>query len=1036
MASDDEFGDDDLDWDDATVLAGFDAVEQRATQHPAPPPPVRAPVRVPPPPPTLPTKRPLAPPVRHAQPILRPPQPPPAKRQRVNNPVVHPNPFHQPAPSLAAQDDEDEEMPEISVSEGGYGVRASGTVKPSPRAAGAGPGTSHAALESWGEPKKPPPKPQPARPPQPQAVAKPAPPHRPPVVPPAPARPMPAVRPPESAVASGSGMSEVDRRELETLREERTKLLETVKESEDKRKKAETDLMGKIGEVSIIRNKLTKSAKTHQTLMEDERKVQRDLEERLELKEKELKREMDKFAVESAFRRQETETSAKRAGPSQWSSTNRARANSVQPGGLMGPPPIPSAYHASPSVGRARANNASSQRPPVSTQGAALLGFQNSFDSPAGGAVSRRSARAETMPPPASAGRGRGLTTPERKPISAAKGKGKMMIGETVEEEGDESIVVDSKGVSEWGAKASGAGALDDSSRIEDETEEEDDEEEWMDFSRDRMIGGGSVVAALFCHRTFVHFEPDSVNLPPSTSQRSSTFSLSFARTGGSTARLGSLAQSSGRLDLPPAPTVPQAAVPTFHSLMSLRLPVGTPLATVTEYEDVCRDLSATLGQRPSLVNASANLFSIEIDTTSHLARGVGSSLEALARILDEAGVIGPLISLLSLLSSLILHFPPFALHFLNVPLSPAQILPPQGKRKSNLLALLARVVKRFGRPAPVARVGEKAARGGRTRERPRRVRAVGNKPLGAVEKASEERIELEPAKRIALLSAVVEVLEGLAWRMTERAKESFVDFLAADAAVATLLDSLQPVALITSTTRFLSSLACQPSLFRPIVGIQFYEANDVRGSKFPLFDRLASLLVRNTKATHVQMFTLDMCLVSLATSLLTKNSDALIYVSQNASFIPELLDKLFKDTRLVWEYDGQAVSDGNMTLLKLVVARLSALVHLFYYIACSPKSTINLTEYFTQSTYLGLHARFNIAFGTLSVASLPDWAVGTPDGVRLTELGYLAQEIMEDVSPQEADEIESCFVDGPAGGGMDDDMLDEEEDIGLSQGA
>lgn len=65
-------------------------------------------------------------------------------------------------------------------------------------------------------------------------------------------------------------------------------------------------------------------------------------------------------------------------------------------------------------------------------------------------------------------------------------------------------------------------------------------------------------------------------------------------------------------------------------------------------------------------------------------------------------------------------------------------------------------------------------------------------------------------------------------------------------------------------------------------------------------------------------MFSLDMCLVSLATNLLTKNSDALIYISGNASFLPELLDKVFKDTRLVWEYDGQAVSDSIMTLLRL----------------------------------------------------------------------------------------------------------------------
>ena len=65
--------------------------------------------------------------------------------------------------------------------------------------------------------------------------------------------------------------------------------------------------------------------------------------------------------------------------------------------------------------------------------------------------------------------------------------------------------------------------------------------------------------------------------------------------------------------------------------------------------------------------------------------------------------------------------------------------------------------------------------------------------------------------------------------------------------------------------------------------------------------------------------------------------------------------------------------------------------MHLFYYLACSPKTTINLTEYFTRSTYFGLQDRFNVAFGTLSFGSLPDWAVGTSEGSRLTELSCVS---------------------------------------------
>lgn len=270
MSEDESFGEDDLDWDDPSLLASLDQLEQQATASAAAP---RAPAR---PPPIIPTKRPLVIPARPVQPILRPPQPPPAKRQRVNNPVVHPNPFHgktSAAPPPVNVLDDDDDMPEISVDESGYGVGQG------PSETKTAPAPAFAALESWGEPRRQPqgvalpksvkqavPQPLPRAAPPPRAQA-------------APPRPPPIVHPPErpAAVASGSGMSDFDRKELELLRAERAKvsafivrderrlahpvsvqLLETVKETELERQKAVDALVGKNGEVSIIRNKLNK----------------------------------------------------------------------------------------------------------------------------------------------------------------------------------------------------------------------------------------------------------------------------------------------------------------------------------------------------------------------------------------------------------------------------------------------------------------------------------------------------------------------------------------------------------------------------------------------------------------------------------------------------------------------------------------------------------------------------------------------------------------------------------------------------------
>lgn len=216
-----------------------------------------------------------------------------------------------------------------------------------------------------------------------------------------------------------------------------------------------------------------------------------------------------------------------------------------------------------------------------------------------------------------------------------------------------------------------------------------------------------------------------------------------------------------------------------------------------------------------------------------------------------------------------------------------------------------------------------------------------------------------------------------------------------------------------------------------------------------PIFDRVGSLLVRNGSKgplhkvrllstqvarllglTHLlpllvhpqfgsapisQIFALDACLISFITILSTKHPDAILFISSSSSLIPELLEKVFKDVRTVWEHDGKEVSRGTreglkrcvrvfagfgcrvelISLLDLarnsIVSRLSSTVHLFYYLTCAPSSTLKINEFFTQSPFLGLHDRFTVAFGMLSFASLPDWAEEEEDegeGRKLVELG------------------------------------------------
>ena len=139
---------------------------------------------------------------------------------------------------------------------------------------------------------------------------------------------------------------------------------------------------------------------------------------------------------------------------------------------------------------------------------------------------------------------------------------------------------------------------------------------------------------------------------------------------------------------------------------------------------------------------------------------------------------------------------------------------------------------------------------------------------------------------------------------------------------------------------------------------------------------------------------------------------------------------------------------------------RLAAAFHLFHYLAYAPNSTIKIAEFFKASPFVGLHDRFNVAFGMIAFAGLPDWAENSPEGKVLGELACtslstpmssslcspvtsdlagvvdrtilianwstdLSDEIIYDVSPAEVGEFEVCFgvQDAP-----EDDMLGEEE--------
>jgi len=681
-------------------------------------------------------------------------------------------------------------------------------------------------------------------------------------------------------------------------------------------------------------------------------------------------------------------------------------------------PPRP--VHASPSKLPARKREPGT---PAPVAGPSMAGFKNSFIgeddvSPAPAGARRARARSsEQMPPPTLLGRrsarsepgGAGVETPGRK----GKGKGVMLDGI----EDDDSVMMDESDSMRVGEDWTG----------EDHHQPSREGDPFDEFDDQLGRDGGrdwhrEITAAVLNHTTITHFDSaSSIQPSPATTPRG-TFSsgrtiLSFPGSRfmltGNTSTAGAFPSfpstrlsnsTAAAASAPSAPPTPNGPAPTIRGLTSVRFAPATSTAILKEYEEVCCELFVALGRRDGLD-----------DGVGPLVQGLCQSLISLISLFEREAIIGPLIGTLHLLSSLVLVFPQFT----------ACLLPNDSRSGPGaLLAVLAKIVRRFGRPTPPPRQPESAAKA-KARERSRKAKGLAARASEAAAVAQEERVVLEPAKRVALLFGAVEVLEGLAWRMTDGQEDSLAGFLASADAVATLLDPHQPTALLTSTVRFLSLVGCRPGLFVALASVKFYDAGDVRATAVPLFDRCGTLLVRASPAGQAA---LDRAVLGFVTTLLTKRDDATAFVSQSPGLIPELLDKLFRDVRTVWESDGLPASDAVLAQLGVVVGRLAAAVRLFYLVFCGPRSELKVSEFLGKSGYAGLYDRFYVAFGTVGFAGVPEWAEGREEGRVLAELRWVAQECCEDVSPEEMEELAGVWEE-------EDDEEDEDEDEAQEEG-
>ncbi|GAA5985141.1 hypothetical protein JCM10908_002539 [Rhodotorula pacifica] len=525
------------------------------------------------------------------------------------------------------------------------------------------------------------------------------------------------------------------------------------------------------------------------------------------------------------------------------------------------------------------------------------------------------------------------------------------------------------------------------------------------------------------------------------------------------------------------------------------------------------------------------------------LAFSLATIFASMLHVLEAATLTGPMTALLKLISHLAFLCPPFAMACCGA--EAVSVVPPatnSTQKKANaiviaptsLVSLVGHIIARYCRPAApdpdsLSATGRNALAGSavvRSR-RPRVTRSLGGRRSSATNangpgakkgNFEAQRVEnLDPAKRIDLNAAALALLEGVAWKTlavqpatstalvahadmdvelaTRLAEDAFADLLVTPYAIATLFDPLHSADLLLLGTRFLSMLASRKALFYKIMGVKFYELEDVRTSRLAIFDRIASLLAAKRDDTD-SAYNLDLALLSFATVLMMARDDAILLVAGSDTFVSQLLGKIWQDVRVLWEWDGRPVLAGSRERMRLDrrVHRLSRSVKLFYYMSLAPHthSKLSIIDLLAGSPTLAAqisidgadgaanatevsavtsnqqrrnayqrqaaHDTLTTSFGTLAFAtmgategaavtappggkgvaavpeqmddsSMPSWVEpGSKERRTLIELGYMAQEMLEDNSPDELDEIEVCF------GGIDDvsedgDASDDDED-------
>ncbi|KAK4048963.1 hypothetical protein OIO90_005598 [Microbotryomycetes sp. JL221] len=763
------------------------------------------------------------------------------------------------------------------------------------------------------------------------------------------------------------------RLELEMAKKEKQEMQALVKELRDKLKEAENMRLRKEGETSIVRRKLDQMKKEHDQREQTDQKMKEILQSKLKEKENEFRKLQDNFKINEAFRRQETETSFRRPGNSQWSSARRPSVTSA-----AAPPGL-----ASPSANRSKSKGPTRAFP----------GFQSAFDNAETAQANETNSQGKNASPSRAASAA--FSTPE-------KARAETRLPEPIQEDNENT---------------------------------EREEEAWKDviFTEEAKHIRFELTKIILVHRTFV----PEIALH-STHASKNNQSAMFARLATTLSPRTAKKSSKEAVEINRSSSKDDSSQTRITSVATLQYlsNAGTKLSNASSQQIVAAQLRNLLVALGVYTDPSSNTFSRETD------------VEPLCQLLD-------LIATIAHKSSNAAETWVLALVYDDsmMPAHDSEMLGANGPVNTpTLVEQLSHIAARLcGPPSSLASKSDKASSQYKTKERARRVRSLNSSRHSVTTRAgrrdaSANAIELSEGASFAVTNATLSVLEALAWHAGEYSGQLLEKLTINPEAFARLLDSRHPTVILRRTMMLLCMLARRADLFRYIAAIPLGQTADVRGSKMPIFDRVASLLLRpGTSAGAVEEFALDRSLTTFVTIMSTKHADSITLITSTLSFLPSLICKIFDDVTACWDKDGLYLSDHRRILLELAIERMSANVHLLYYLVCAPHSNLHLGEFFAHSTYATIQDQFYSSFGTLAFANAPLW-VETNEALsdKLVTLSDLAQDILEDVCPNELDDIAECFqleededVDGNNGQAADheyDGMLDDDDDEVLAQ--